>query len=157
MKDKKVDVILLVEDNPDHVDNTIYALRSVGVINSIKVVGDGKEALDYIYNEGEYVDKEKAPRPGLILLDIKLPKVDGFEVLEKLKADPDLKKIPVVILTTLDAPHDIEKGAILGANDYIVKPVKFDDFAKKVKNLGKYWLLVSDINRINKPKHKEGE
>jgi two-component system, response regulator len=142
---KQLETILLVEDNEDHIEHTMDALHEGGLVNNIKVVKDGKSAIDYIFRKGDYSDPVSSPRPGIILLDVKLPKMGGFEVLEIIKKDPELKIIPVILLTTTGNREDIEKGARLGANDYIVKPVEFDIFMHKVKGLGKYWALISDM------------
>jgi len=137
--------ILLVEDNPDHVILTKRVLEDYKVANKVYVVGDGAEALDFIYHRGKYSDGRNAPRPGLILLDIKLPKVDGFEVLKQLKTDPEHKSIPVVVLTTSSRDEEVARGYAEGANSYVTKPVKFDEFANKVKNVGLYWGLISSL------------
>jgi len=137
--------ILLVEDNPDHVILTKRVLEDYKVANKVYVVGDGAEALDFIYHRGKYSDGRNAPRPGLILLDIKLPKVDGFEVLKRLKTDPEHKSIPVVVLTTSSRDEEVARGYAEGANSYVTKPVKFDEFANKVKNVGLYWGLISSL------------
>jgi two-component system, response regulator len=142
---KHLENILLVEDNEDHIEHTVDALQEGGLVNQIKVVRDGKSALDYVFRRNNFKDPVVSPRPGLILLDVKLPKISGFEILEIIKSDPDLKVIPIILLTTTGNPEDIEKGARLGANDYIVKPVEFETFMQKVKGLGKYWALISDL------------
>jgi two-component system response regulator len=142
---KQLEIILLVEDNEDHIEHTTDALHEGGLVNQIIVVKDGKSALDYVFRRGEYQDPKKSPRPGIILLDVKLPKLGGFEVLKTIKSDEDLKIIPIIILTTTGNKEDIEYGARLGANDYIVKPVEFETFMQKVKGLGKYWALISDL------------
>jgi CheY-like chemotaxis protein len=145
---KQLETILLIEDNEDHIEHTVDALREGGLVNQIFVIRDGQSALDYMYRRGEYADPKKSPRPCLILLDVKLPKKGGFDVLETLKKDPDLMVIPIILLTTTGNKEDIERGARLGANDYIVKPVEFDNFMQKVKGLGKYWALVSNLPGI---------
>jgi two-component system response regulator len=142
---RQLENILLVEDNEDHIEHTIDALEEGGLVNKIIVIKDGKSALDYMYRQGEYSDPKESPRPCLILLDVKLPKMTGFEILEKLKTDSELKIIPIILLTTTGNKEDIERGARLGANDYIVKPVEFDNFMHKVKGLGKYWALISNL------------
>ena len=134
--------ILLVEDNPDHVILTKAALAEHSLMNEIYVAKDGQEALDFMYNRGKYSD---APKPGLILLDLKLPKVDGFEVLRQLKNDPQLKSIPIIILTTSAEGEEIVRGYAEGANSYITKPVKFDEFSKKIKNIHLYWVLTNTL------------
>jgi len=141
---KKMEVILLVEDEPDHAELIIKGLKQDGhLINEIKWVENGQDAIDYIMRSGKY-NKENAPRPGLVLLDIKMPRKNGFQVLQEIKSDEAFKTIPVVILTTTSVSEDIEKALKLGANDYIVKPVKFQDLVEKVKGLGHYWAFISD-------------
>lgn len=153
MKGKPLN-ILLVEDNPDHVILTKTALEENGVINDIWVVNDGQEALDFMYNRGKY---SNAPKPGLILLDIKLPKIDGQEVLKKLKSDQQFKSIPTIMLTTSAEDEEIARAYENGANSYITKPVKFDEFVKKVKNLRLYWILTSSLPRGASNKKKFGK
>ena len=146
---KPLDMVLLVEDEPDHARLVMKALQDkVKLMNPLHWVKNGQEALDYITQTGAY-DGESAPRPGLILLDIKLPLKDGFEVLEALKSDERYKTIPVIMLTTTSRTDDVRKGLELGANDYIVKPVKFSDFIEKIGSLGHYWAFVSDSNRAH--------
>lgn len=142
---KQLETVLLVEDNEDHIEHTMDALNEGGLVNNIRVVKDGKSAIDYVFRKGEYADPKSSPRPCIILLDIKLPKMGGFEVLETIKKDPEFKTIPIVLLTTTSNREDIERGARLGANDYIVKPVEFEIFMHKIKGLGKYWALISDM------------
>lgn len=143
-KNKSLNSILLVEDEEDHVRLIKKALKEHGrLLNDIYWVKNGKEAMQYINRTDKYNEKN-APLPGLILLDIKLPLMDGFEVLKKLKSSKKYRTIPVVMLTTASAKEDIRKALELGANDYIIKPVKFSDFAKKVCKLGYYWAFVSD-------------
>lgn len=134
--------ILLVEDNPDHVELILKALRDNKVLNEVHVATDGEEALDFLYRRGEYAS---APRPGLILLDIKLPKVDGMEVLRRVKADPNLMSIPVVMLTTSAGEKEILESYNYGANSYIVKPVDFEQFVKVIKDLRLYWTLINSL------------
>ena len=139
MEPQSVD-ILLVEDNPDHVELILRALRDNNLLNQVHVVTNGEEALDFLYQRGKYSD---APRPGLILLDIKLPKVDGIEVLRRIKADPELRSIPVVMLTTSAGEQEIVESYSCGANSYIIKPLDFDQFVKAIKTLKLYWLVVN--------------
>lgn len=134
--------ILLVEDNSDHVILIKAVLKGNGVINGIYDVKDGQEALDFMYNRGKYED---APKPGLILLDIKLPKLDGFAVLRQLKNDPKFKSIPIIMLSTSAEKEEIAKGYAEGANSYIAKPVKFDEFVRKIQNLYLYWILTNTL------------
>jgi len=144
VKGKPVD-ILLVEDNEDHIELTLRALKNNNLINDIHVVKDGQEALDFIYHRGKYQDTERYPRPGLILLDIHLPKVNGLEVLETLKKDPGLKSIPVIMLTTSSRDEEIVKSYAGGANSYVTKPVDFEEFVKKIKYMKLYWTIVNSL------------
>lgn len=132
--------ILLVEDNPDHAELTRRALENGNVVNKVTWVKDGQEALDYLFQKGAYAE---APRPGLILLDINLPKVSGVEVLKKIKVDEALRVIPVIMLTTSDRDEEAHKCYSFGANSFITKPVKFNEFTEKVRSLKLYWLLVN--------------
>ncbi len=131
--------ILLVEDNPGDVRLTTEALRDGKFYNNLNVVGDGEQALAYLRKEGKYA---KATRPDLILLDLNLPKKDGRQVLEEIKADNDLKRIPVVILTTSRAEEDIFKAYNYNANCYITKPIGFSEFIKVIKSIEDFWLTV---------------
>ena len=141
MGPKSVD-ILLVEDNGDHVELIVKALRNNNVLNEVHVAISGEEAMDFLYQRGAYVD---AARPGLILLDIKLPGMDGIEFLRRIKADPKLKPIPVVVLTTSGSEKEIAESYNCGANSYIVKPVDFERFAKVIKELKLYWMVVNSL------------
>jgi CheY-like chemotaxis protein len=143
MSDSNEIEILLVEDNPDDVDMTLRALRKANIVNHIKVVRDGAEALQFIFGEGAYAAHQIENVPKLILLDLKLPKVDGFEVLKRVKEDPRTKLIPVVILTSSKEHRDVIEGYQLGVNSYIVKPVSFEGFVDAVGKLGMYWLLLN--------------
>ena len=134
-------VILLVEDDPAHAEIVIRNLEGFRLGNRLMHLADGQEALDYLYCRGEFADPESSPRPGLILLDLRLPKVDGLEVLETVKRDPDLRQIPVVILTTSAAEADMLGAYKNHANSYMVKPVAFDDFVAMMKAIGYYWLV----------------
>jgi len=134
--------VLLVEDNPDHVELILKVLRGNNILNEVYVASDGEEALEFLCHRGKYME---APRPGLILLDIKLPKVDGIEVLKRIKADPALKSIPVVVLTTSTGERELIESYNLGANSYIIKPVGFEEFAKMIKDLKLYWLVVNSL------------
>jgi two-component system response regulator len=138
----KVDV-LLVEDNPDHAELTLKALKDGNVLNEIVWVKDGEEALDFLYHRGRYADATKAPRPGLILLDLRLPKVDGHEVLRQIKSDEDLRSIPVVMLTTSEREDEICQSYEAGANSFVSKPVRFGDFVERVTSLKLYWVLTN--------------
>jgi two-component system, response regulator len=142
MKSSEVD-ILLVEDNKDDVDLTLHALRKEKLANCIHVVRDGEEALEFLFCSGAFADRQFDHPPRLVLLDLKLPKVDGMEVLKRLKEDPRTKTIPVVILTSSKEERDLVNGYGLGANSYIQKPVDFDQFRGTVKNVGLYWLVIN--------------
>ncbi|MCP4630604.1 MAG: response regulator [bacterium] len=135
-----------MEDEEDHAWHIKQSLGKANVLNPIVWVKNGVEAIEYITKTGRY-EQETPPTPGLILLDIKMPLMDGFEVLKKIKMNEKYQTIPVVILTTTSLSEDIKKAMQLGANDFIVKPVKFSDFTDKVKLLGYYWAFVSDANR----------
>ncbi len=137
--------ILLVEDNPDHAILIKRVLEDYNVSQKVHVVEDGEEALDFIYHRGKYSNGHNPPRPGLVLLDLKLPKMDGFKVLRQIKTDPDHKSIPVVILTTSSRDEEIAKGYAEGANSYVTKPVNFDEFTDKVRRIGLYWSLLDPI------------
>jgi CheY-like chemotaxis protein len=135
--------ILLVEDNPDDVELTLHALRREKLANSIHVARDGEEALDFLFSNGKHAARSSEPPPKLILLDLKLPKVDGLEVLKRLKADARTKAIPVVILTSSKEERDLIVSYHLGVNSYIQKPVDFDQFREIVKTVGLYWLVIN--------------
>jgi two-component system response regulator len=132
--------ILLVEDNEAHAELVIRGMRDQQVANRIHHVLDGEQALDYLFQRGAYADAEKNPRPNFILLDLRLPRVDGLEVLRIIKSTPELLRIPVVILTSSDAESDIAKSYDYHANSYIVKPLDFRTFTSLMKDLGFYWL-----------------
>lgn len=136
--------ILLVEDNPDDVELTLHALRQEKLANRLDVVRDGEAALDFLFCRGAYTHRTFADPPRVVLLDLKLPKVDGLEVLREVKADPRTKAIPVVILTASREERDLVNGYHLGANGYIQKPVGFEEFRNIVKQLGLYWLVVNE-------------
>jgi len=133
-------VILLVEDDPAHAEIVRRNFENSLIANRVIHVSDGQEALDYMFRAGRYSDPVTAPRPGLILLDLRLPKVDGLEVLNSIKADSDLCRIPVVILTTSSAEYDVVKAYDRHANSYLVKPVDFPQFVSLMESLGYYWL-----------------
>jgi CheY-like chemotaxis protein len=144
MQDNEVQV-LLIEDNPSDVELTIRALRKSNFMNTVHVVTDGEEALEYMFGTGKYEGRDIQNRPKLILLDIKLPKVDGLEVLEKMKSHELTKVIPVVILTSSKEERDVIESYKLGVNSYIVKPVDFDKFVEAVSHVGFYWMLLNEI------------
>jgi CheY-like chemotaxis protein len=136
--------ILLADDNAQDVELTLAALKSSRLANDVVVVHDGAEALDYLYRRGALADRP-ADLPGLILLDLKMPKVDGLEVLKQIKGDPALKTIPVVVLTSSREEQDLIRTYDLGVNAYVVKPVSFEDFMKAVQALGQFWAVVNEV------------
>jgi two-component system response regulator len=135
--------ILLVEDNPNDVELTLRALKKNNLANHVQVVCDGAEALDFIFGKGNYSDRDINHHPKVVLLDLKLPKVNGIEVLQKIRANEQTKSIPVVVLTSSREERDVVDAYNLGVNSYIVKPVDFDNFVKTVSDLGMYWLLLN--------------
>ena len=135
--------ILLVEDDPEDLDLTVRALQDAHVCNRIQFARDGEEALDFLFCRGAHSERDPDCHPKLILLDLKLPKVDGLEVLEQIKQERRTKAIPVVILTSSKQEQDLVQGYHLGANSYIQKPVDFDQFQSTIKRLGYYWLLLN--------------
>jgi len=137
--------ILLVEDNPADVKITQRAFREGRLCNELYVVRDGQDALDYLYHRGSFQKAEGSPEPDLILLDLNLPGINGREVLQVIKQDPKLRRIPVVVLTTSDQPQDIEHAYRHGANTYIQKPVEFEQFAEAVVTLKQYWTMVAKL------------
>jgi two-component system response regulator len=136
--------VLLVEDNPHDAELALRALRRSQVANAVVHVSDGAEALDFLYARNAFSDRRKLNRPKLVLLDLKLPKVDGLEVLRTLKGDPELRPIPVVVLTTSREESDLMTSYDLGVNSYIVKPVDFPKFVDAIQQLGFYWLLINE-------------
>jgi two-component system response regulator len=136
-------VILLVEDNPDDEALTLRALKKNQIMNEVVVARDGVEALQFLFREGPYADRNPDDMPQVVLLDLKLPKVDGFEVLRRIRENPRTRYLPVVILTTSNEEQDRLKGYNLGANSYVRKPVEFGEFIQAVKQLGLYWLLLN--------------
>jgi two-component system, response regulator len=137
--------VLLVEDNPDDVELTLDALKVHKLVNRVKVLRDGEEALDYIFCTGQYADRDICVRPKVILLDLKLPKVDGIEVLRRIRSDERTKTLPVVVLTSSNEQKDRVDSYALGVNSYIVKPVEFDNFAQAVADIGFYWVLLNKL------------
>ncbi len=135
--------ILIVEDNRDDAEMALRALKKNKLANNVLVVGDGEEALDFIFARGKFSSRQKTSRPKIILLDLKLPKVDGLEVLKQIKENQETKMIPVIILTSSKEESDMLNSYKLGVNSYIVKPVDFKKFVDAVKELGLYWLLLN--------------
>jgi len=137
-------VILLVEDNPDDEALTLRALNKNNIMNDVVVARDGVEALDYMFGTGAHAGRDTAHLPQVILLDLKLPKIGGLEVLERLRADSRTKLVPIVILTSSNEEQDLLSGYSLGANSYIRKPVDFVQFTESVRQLGLYWLVLNE-------------
>lgn len=136
-------VILLVEDNPDDEALTLRALKKSNIMNEVIVARDGVQALDYLFGTGMYEGRDTGVMPEVVLLDLKLPKIDGLEVLRRIRADERTRRLPVVILTSSDEEQDILKGYDLGANSYTRKPVDFNHFMEAVRQLGLYWLVLN--------------
>ncbi|HRH95051.1 MAG TPA: response regulator [Prosthecobacter sp.] len=141
--------VLLVEDSLEDLELTQRALRNANLGNHIQVARDGAEALDFIFCEGEHAGRKIEDTPKLILLDLKLPKVDGLEVLQRIKDDPRTRHIPVVVLTSSKEQSDLVRSYQLGVNSYIVKPVNFESFATAVQELGMYWLLLNQPPQLD--------
>jgi two-component system response regulator len=137
------DLLLLVEDNPNDVELALHALHEGNLANNISVARDGEEALDFLFCRGAFAERSFRCPPKLVLLDLKLPKIDGLQVLKQLKSDPRTKTIPVVIMTTSKEERDLVESYNLGANSYIQKPVDFDQFRSTIKTLGLYWLVIN--------------
>lgn len=140
--------ILLVEDNQDDLDMTLRALRKANLANHIQIARDGAEALDFIFCQGAHAGRKIENGPKVILLDLKLPKIDGLEVVKRIKSDPRTKAIPVVMLTSSKEQKDVIESYRLGVNSYIVKPVNFEGFAAAVQELGMYWLLLNQSPKL---------
>lgn len=136
--------ILLVEDNPDDEALTLRALKKNNILNEVIVARDGAEALDYLFGTGAYAGRDTTVMPAVILLDLKLPKIDGLEVLRRLRADKRTRLLPVVILTSSKEEQDLINGYSLGANSYVRKPVDFVKFVEAVRQLGLYWLVLNE-------------
>ena len=141
-------LVLLVEDNIDHAELVIRTMEDHRIANKIKHFSDGQAALDYLFRRGEYKDPASSPYPHLILLDLRLPRVDGLEVLRIIKEEDSLKNIPVIILTTSEAEKDVARAYDNHVNSYLVKPVGFDDFSKLMNDLGFYWLGWNSHPRV---------
>ena len=138
-------VILLVEDNPDDEELTIRTLKKHHILNEVEVVRDGSEALDYLFCKGKYAKNKCHVLPVIIMLDIKLPKINGLEVLRRIRSDERTKYIPVVILTSSDEERDLIESYKLGANSYVRKPVNFNEFQEAVRHLALYWILLNEV------------
>jgi CheY-like chemotaxis protein len=141
MKDK---IILLVEDNPDDITLTLRSLRKNSILNEVVVAKDGVEALDYLFGTGIYAGRDTSVTPVVTLLDLKLPKIDGLEVLKRVRGNERTKLIPIVILTSSKQESDVINGYSLGANSYIRKPVDFEQFNEAIRELGLYWILLNE-------------
>lgn len=139
----KSKIILLVEDNPDDVKLTLRALKKSNIMNEVIVAGDGVEALDYLYGDGKFAGRDTEVMPQVILLDLKMPRMDGLELLHRIRADERTKLLPVVILTTSSEDRDRIESYKFGANSYIRKPVDFNQFVEAVQSLGLYWLVLN--------------
>lgn len=150
MSENNIVEILLVEDSPQDSELCLRALRKANLGNHIHVVRDGAEALDFIFCEGTYSGRKIENSPKVILLDLKLPKVDGLEVLQRIKGDPRTKTIPVAVLTSSREQQDVVESYRLGVNSYIVKPVNFERFATAVQELGLYWLLLNQPPKMER-------
>ncbi|HEY1304501.1 MAG TPA: response regulator [Vicinamibacterales bacterium] len=140
--------ILLVEDNADDVELTLRAFRKSDLVNTVTVVRDGVEALDYLLASGDYAERDANALPDLVLLDIKLPRVDGLQVLERLRANPRTRLLPVVVLTSSAEPRDLLTCYSLGANSYVRKPIDFKQFSRALQQIGSYWLQTNQAPPI---------
>jgi CheY-like chemotaxis protein len=145
-------IILLVEDNPDDVTLTERALKKSHILNKLIVAKDGAEALDYIFGTGNYSGRDTGIMPEVILLDLKIPKIDGLEVLKRIRSDKRTNILPVVILTSSKEENDLITGYTLGANSYIRKPVNFNQFVEAIRQLGLYWLVLNEAPPVNNRK-----
>ena len=139
--------ILLIEDNPNDAELTLRALKKNNVANKVHLITDGAEALEFFFAKGKYEGRDVTSTPKVVILNLKLPKVDGLEILKRVKADERLKVMPIVVLTSSKEECDVIESYKLGANSYIVKPVDFNKFAESIKDLGMYWLLLNEPPR----------
>jgi two-component system response regulator len=133
-------LVMLIEDNLDHAELVMRTLADHKITNQIRHFSEGQSALDYLYRRGEFSDPAKSPRPSLILLDLRLPRIDGLEILKEIKSTDELRSIPVVVLTTSEAERDIARAYLNHANSYLVKPVGFEEFNQLMEDMGFYWL-----------------
>jgi two-component system, response regulator len=145
MKNLKEIDILIVEDNPEDAEMAVRAFQKNNLTNKIHVVSDGEKALDFVFAKNQHAERKEMAKPKIILLDLKLPKIDGMEVLKQIKSNEETKIIPVIMLTSSKQESDVIKSYQLGVNSYIVKPVDFDKFINAVRDLGLYWLLLNEI------------
>jgi two-component system response regulator len=139
------DLILLIEDNPDDQELTLRALRQSNIANPVKIIEDGAAAIDYLLRRGPYEDPAQSPRPRVVLLDLKLPKVGGLAVLQAIRTHPPTRMLPVVVLSSSSEERDIAESYGYGANSYVRKPLGFVEFAEAVRQLGMYWLLLNEF------------
>jgi two-component system response regulator len=146
---EKGETILLVEDNPDDVELLMRALKKNNIANDITVTRDGAEALDYLFGGGQYSDRDTSVTPRIILLDLKMPKINGLQVLEKIRSDKRTALTPVIILTSSKEEQDLISGYRSGANSYVRKPVDFNEFVDAVRQIGLYWLLINESPNQN--------
>lgn len=153
LKKQESPIVLLVEDNPDHADMIQSILMRSGLVNTIYTVTNGEDALNYLYRLGVYRDREQSPRPNMILLDIKLPRMDGLEVLRQIKRDESLKSIPVVLLSTCAEKREIATGYMYGANSYVTKSFEYEEFMNQIKNIGLYWLITNTSPKLENNNH----
>jgi two-component system response regulator len=149
MNDSAAVELMLVEDNPQDLELALLALREANPLSRIHVARDGAEALDFIFCEGPFADRRIADVPKVILLDLKLPKIDGLDVLKRIKADPRTRLIPIVVLTSSKEQSDVIESYKLGVNSYIVKPVNFERFSDAVRNLGLYWQVLNQPPKVD--------
>jgi len=143
MLDNLLDIIL-IESNPSDVDFALESLQEHNLANRVKVLRDGKEALDYIFRQGKYLDSGISDHPVLILLDVKLPKIDGLDILRRIRGNERTKRIPVVLITGSTSEAQKMEGYNLGVNSYIIKPIEFDKFAKAISQIGLYWAVLNE-------------
>ena len=149
MSEENAVEILIVEDTPEDLELALRALRKANLTNRIQIARDGAEAMEFIFAEGKYSGRKIEDGPKVVLLDLKLPKIDGMEVLRRIKSDPRTKTIPVVVLTSSKEQKDVVESYQLGVNSYIVKPVNFERFAAAVQDLGMYWLLLNQPPKLD--------